>query len=116
MADEADQSDGAEPEAEAKAEVITKTVEKVEHVWDPMLAAAAPATRQCLKRIKKDLRDLFGNPLHGICVTYDQTDITKIHALVTGPDGTPYEGGLFHFFLRCPPDYPNHPPRVKVRA
>ncbi|MEJ1287758.1 ubiquitin-conjugating enzyme E2Z [Cricetulus griseus] len=38
----------------------------------------------------------------------------KIHALITGPFDTPYEGGFFLFVFRCPPDYPIHPPRVKL--
>ncbi|XP_061701126.1 ubiquitin-conjugating enzyme E2 Z isoform X3 [Syngnathoides biaculeatus] len=37
-----------------------------------------------------------------------------IHALITGPFDTPYEGGFFLFLFRCPPDYPIHPPRVKL--
>jgi len=44
----------------------------------------------------------------------DQEDMTKIHALITGPFDTPYEGGFFYFLIRCPPDYPIHPPRVKL--
>lgn len=38
----------------------------------------------------------------------------KVHALVTGPFDTPYEGGFFHFMIRFPPDYPHKPPRVKL--
>uniref|UniRef100_A0A8B9PLD3 Ubiquitin-conjugating enzyme E2 Z n=1 Tax=Apteryx owenii TaxID=8824 RepID=A0A8B9PLD3_APTOW len=38
----------------------------------------------------------------------------SIHALITGPFDTPYEGGFFLFLFRCPPDYPIHPPRVKL--
>lgn len=38
----------------------------------------------------------------------------QIHALITGPFDTPYEGGFFLFLFRCPPDYPIHPPRVKL--
>ncbi|KAH9375391.1 hypothetical protein HPB48_017181 [Haemaphysalis longicornis] len=37
-----------------------------------------------------------------------------IHALIVGPRSTPYEGGLFHFLLKCPPDYPIRPPRVRL--
>ncbi|XP_008567122.1 PREDICTED: ubiquitin-conjugating enzyme E2 Z [Galeopterus variegatus] len=40
--------------------------------------------------------------------------ILQIHALITGPFDTPYEGGFFLFVFRCPPDYPIHPPRVKL--
>uniref|UniRef100_A0A8C3IV79 Ubiquitin-conjugating enzyme E2 Z n=1 Tax=Chrysemys picta bellii TaxID=8478 RepID=A0A8C3IV79_CHRPI len=40
--------------------------------------------------------------------------VLQIHALITGPFDTPYEGGFFLFLFRCPPDYPIHPPRVKL--
>ena len=39
--------------------------------------------------------------------------LSQLHALITGPFDTPYEGGFFYFFIRCPPDYPIHSPRVK---
>ena len=38
----------------------------------------------------------------------------QIHALITGPFDTPYEGGFFYYLIRCPPDYPIHPPKVKL--
>ena len=103
-----------EPEPEPEPELEPEPAAATPYVWDPLAAPAAPPSRACLKRIKGDLKRLYREPLHGICVTFDQSDITRIHALVTGPEGTPYEGGLFHFFLRCPPDYPNSPPRVKL--
>ena len=74
------------PEPEPEPEPAAK---RVDYVWDPILAAAEPATRQCLKRIKKDLKDLFKDPLEGVCVTFDSMDITRLHALVTGPSDTP---------------------------
>lgn len=40
--------------------------------------------------------------------------LPQIHALITGPFDTPYEGGFFYFLIRCPPDYPIRPPRVKL--
>ena len=40
--------------------------------------------------------------------------IFQIHALITGPFDTPYEGGFFYFIIRCPPDYPIRAPRVKL--
>ena len=31
--------------------------------------------------------------------------------MIIGPLDTPYEGGFFHFLVRCPPNYPINPPR-----
>ncbi|XP_014744874.1 PREDICTED: ubiquitin-conjugating enzyme E2 Z [Sturnus vulgaris] len=67
--------------------------------WDPTVSGDWDSERPspaCLLRIKRPLRAV------------------QIHALITGPFDTPYEGGFFLFLFRCPPDYPIHPPRVKL--
>lgn len=33
---------------------------------------------------------------------------------LTGPDGSPYEGGTFRFAIEIPPTYPKQPPEVRV--
>ena len=33
--------------------------------------------------------------------------------MIIGPEGTPYENGVYIFDLYCPPDYPDKPPRVQ---
>ena len=33
-------------------------------------------------------------------------------ALITGPEGTPYQNGCFLFDVWLPPEYPNKPPKV----
>ena len=35
---------------------------------------------------------------------------------ILGPEGTMYEGGVFHFHLHFPTTYPHHPPVVQVRS
>ena len=50
-------------------------------------------TQHCLKRIKKDIKDLLKEPLDGVFMTVDEAAITKVHALVVGPTETPYAGG-----------------------
>ncbi|XP_037562058.1 ubiquitin-conjugating enzyme E2 Z-like [Dermacentor silvarum] len=30
------------------------------------------------------------------------------------PPGTPYDGGVFRFLLKCPTDFPAEPPRVRL--
>ncbi|OPJ74373.1 ubiquitin-conjugating enzyme E2 Z [Patagioenas fasciata monilis] len=77
--------------------------------WDSERPSAA-----CLLRIKRDIMSIYKEPPPGMFVVPDPHDMTKIHALITGPFDTPYEGGFFLFLFRCPPDYPIHPPRVKL--
>ena len=35
---------------------------------------------------------------------------------IMGPQGTKYEGGVYHFHLHFPSTYPHHPPVVQVRS
>jgi len=74
----------------------------------------APPSSNTLNRIKRDLATIYREPPPGMFVVPDKDDMTKIHALIIGPFDTPYEGGFFHFLLRCPPNYPINPPRVKL--
>ncbi|PIK52451.1 putative ubiquitin-conjugating enzyme E2 Z [Apostichopus japonicus] len=84
--------------------------------WDPQKSEdwnQQTVERASLLRIKRDIMNIYSDPPPGMCV-FPEDDITKVHALVTGPFDTPYEGGFFHFMIRFPPDYPNKPPRVKL--
>ncbi len=85
--------------------------------WDPTESNdwdKEKPTPFCIQRIKKDITEIYSEPPPFICVVPDQENITKVHALVIGPAETPYEGGFFYFFIRCPPDYPIRPPRVRL--
>lgn len=85
--------------------------------WDPLESQdwdAAKTSEQCFLRIKRDMMTIFQEPPPGMFIAPDEQDMTKIHALVTGPFDTPYEGGFFYFLIRCPPNYPINPPRVRL--
>ncbi|KAL8570196.1 ubiquitin-conjugating enzyme E2 Ze [Nucella lapillus] len=85
--------------------------------WDPLHCKDwenEKPTPQCITRIKKDILTIYHEPPPGMCVVPDKDDITKLHALLTGPFDTPYEGGFFYFLIKCPPDYPIRPPRVRL--
>ncbi|EOD17738.1 hypothetical protein EMIHUDRAFT_57763, partial [Emiliania huxleyi CCMP1516] len=57
-------------------------------------------------------------------VTMSSTVWCRVHesqmhlwrAMISGPEGTPYEGGLFIFDILCPNDYPNTAPKVNLRT
>ncbi|XP_046982713.1 ubiquitin-conjugating enzyme E2 Z-like [Schistocerca americana] len=85
--------------------------------WDPITNTdwqKETPSAQCLLRIKRDMMSIYNEPPPGLFVVPDEKDITVIHALITGSFDTPYEGGFFYFLVRCPPDYPIRPPRVKL--
>ncbi|GAV02183.1 hypothetical protein RvY_12780 [Ramazzottius varieornatus] len=86
--------------------------------WDPRQSPdwdKTEASAMCKKRMQHDLANsLSDEDCMGIYIQPDEKNITKLHALVIGPKDTPYEGGFFLFFVRCPPDYPLRPPKVAV--
>ena len=43
-------------------------------------------------------------------------DLTQLNTLLTGPQGTPYENGLWKLQLRIPVDYPKCPPKAAFKT
>ncbi|XP_037790243.1 ubiquitin-conjugating enzyme E2 Z-like isoform X1 [Penaeus monodon] len=78
--------------------------------WD----CAGPPGCLCAGRVKKDLSSIYSEPLPGIFVVPDEQNLFKVNCLIIGPFDTPYEGGFFHFLVRFGPQYPLHPPRVRL--
>uniref|UniRef100_A0A8C6UCB4 Ubiquitin-conjugating enzyme E2 Z n=1 Tax=Neogobius melanostomus TaxID=47308 RepID=A0A8C6UCB4_9GOBI len=71
--------------------------------WDPTMSTDwdnEKASQQCILRIKRDIMSIYKEPPPGMFVVPDPQDMTKIHALITGPFDTPYEGGFFLFLFR----------------
>ncbi len=58
------------------------------------------------------LRDLEENPVECCSVKTRSKDMTKWKVLVRGPDGTPYEGGVFKLAIDIPDEFPYAPPDV----
>ncbi|TGO25474.1 hypothetical protein BPAE_0079g00210 [Botrytis paeoniae] len=72
----------------------------------------ASATAQ--RRLLQEYRALTNNPPDGIAagpVTED--DLLCWEALIEGPEGTPFEGGVFAAELQFPKDYPLSPPSMR---
>eukprot|EP01113_Clastostelium_recurvatum_P042138 TRINITY_DN6802_c0_g1_i3.p1 TRINITY_DN6802_c0_g1~~TRINITY_DN6802_c0_g1_i3.p1 ORF type:complete len:430 (-),score=99.89 TRINITY_DN6802_c0_g1_i3:1-1269(-) len=77
---------------------------------------AQKPTPGCIKRIRSDLEKLMKHPNPSIHVAPHEEDLTHMEALIIGPDDTPYAGGMFHFEMRFPHDYPWNPPKVLLRT
>ncbi|KAL3180460.1 hypothetical protein MRX96_009025 [Rhipicephalus microplus] len=58
--------------------------------------------------------DIYALLIPGVIIVPDERDGTRIHGLLLGPVGTPYEGGFFRFVLNCPPAFPAKPLLVKL--
>jgi ubiquitin-protein ligase len=71
--------------------------------------------KENIKRLLKDVKEIFKNPLteQGIYYIHDDDDMLKGYALIIGPSDTPYFGGNYFFEINYPTDYPHSPPKVK---
>ncbi|GIL47684.1 hypothetical protein Vafri_4440 [Volvox africanus] len=80
------------------------------------------ASRKKMRQLAKEFNDMqpggrMALPCLAAAAIFLQQDsarIDKMRAVITGPEGTPYEGGLFVFDIFCPAGYPNDPPVMMV--
>lgn len=64
-------------------------------------------------RIMKDLIELSEDPIEGIYLSINESNIYKHHAMIIGPKNTPYQGGFYFFEINFKKTYPKNPPYVK---
>jgi len=108
-------------EAAFKATLGPMHVDEVPEFEDHALsdAAGAPSGPQ-LRRLGREVATLARQlPLHpaaSVFVRFASSNLALWRAALTGPEGTPFEGGWFTFDLCFPPAYPNEPPRVQLRT
>lgn len=66
------------------------------------------------KRLFQEYKQLTVSPPDGITAgPVNEDDLFQWEALIQGPEGTPYEGGVFPAELKFPKDYPLMPPTMK---
>lgn len=70
---------------------------------------AGPASR----RILVETKNLSKDPPPGISASPDENNCRYFHVIMSGPNGSPYEGGLFKLELFLPENYPLYPPNVR---
>jgi len=73
------------------------------------------------KRISQDysrLKKLYKDGIIKQLKAFDpnRKSIDHLKILIQGPKGTSYEKGLFRLELKFPPEYPNHPPFVRLHT
>ena len=66
------------------------------------------------KRLFHEYKNLSTNPPEGITAgPISEDDMYHWEALIQGPEGTPFDGGIFAAELKFPKDYPLSPPTMK---
>ncbi|EPS35419.1 hypothetical protein H072_11229 [Dactylellina haptotyla CBS 200.50] len=68
------------------------------------------------RRILKELEDLHKDVHSGITASLIGEDISHLLGKITGPPGTPYEGGTFKIDIKIPNEYPFKPPQMKFET
>jgi ubiquitin-protein ligase len=75
-----------------------------------------------MKRVARELRDLRGrtalpvSAAAAIVLRHDEERPDLLRALISGPEGSPYEHGLFTFDLLLPAGYPRVPPLMVLET
>ena len=64
--------------------------------------------------ITKDIKEIHKNKLNdlGIYIEFNEDNILEAKAMIIGPEGSVYEGGILFFKLFYPKNYPYSPPDV----
>uniref|UniRef100_A0A7S3VLF3 E2 ubiquitin-conjugating enzyme n=1 Tax=Dunaliella tertiolecta TaxID=3047 RepID=A0A7S3VLF3_DUNTE len=63
------------------------------------------------KTLMRELKALQDQPPEGIRVVFNEHNLADVQAELDGPQGTPYENGLFRIRLSVGADYPTSPPK-----
>ncbi len=64
------------------------------------------------QRLKQDYLRIVKDPVPYVTAHPLPSNILEWHYVVRGPDGTAYEGGLYHGKLSFPPEFPFKPPSI----
>jgi ubiquitin-conjugating enzyme E2 D/E len=65
-----------------------------------------------VNRLKNELKELKNNPPANCSADIVDDDIYHWRAIIFGPEGSPYESGIFTLQIQFPMDYPFKPPKV----
>ncbi|KAI0083984.1 UBC-like protein [Irpex rosettiformis] len=67
-----------------------------------------------VKRIMQEARELANDPCTDYSAAPLEDDIFEWHCTIRGPSGTEFEGGLYHFRILLPSEYPFRPPSIMM--
>ena len=76
-----------------------------------MASSCENLSPQVLNGIAREMRKMMTKPPEGIKIIVNEENITDIQAELSGPVGTPYEGGVFRIKLVLSSYFPASPPR-----
>jgi len=63
-------------------------------------------------RLHTEIKEITQDPPCNCSAGLVKDDINHWHATIIGPEGTPYQGGIFNLDIVFPYDYPFKPPKI----
>ncbi|KAJ3530800.1 hypothetical protein NMY22_g8420 [Coprinellus aureogranulatus] len=79
-----------------------------------MAAKALNKNNSAVKRIMQEARELANDPCTDYHAAPLEDDIFEWHCTLRGSPGTEFEGGLYHFRILLPSEYPFRPPSIMM--
>jgi ubiquitin-conjugating enzyme E2 J2 len=70
--------------------------------------------KQYVQRLQKELMQLVKEPVPHIVAFPNPANILEWHYAITGPEDSPFKGGVYHGKLKFPPEYPMKPPAIMM--
>ena len=64
------------------------------------------------RRLQRDFKKLEQEDSEGIIASPDESNLFNWEAMISGPDGTLWEGGTFTMEVKFTEEYPNKPPQI----
>lgn len=84
------------------------------------IESSGSASKEKMERIMKEMGMLSESlPVSlssSIFVRSDEERVDAMKAIIVGPQGTPYSGGLFEFHVFFPPNYPHDPLLINLET
>ncbi|KAG6335423.1 hypothetical protein ID866_3670 [Astraeus odoratus] len=69
-------------------------------------------SQMTMKRIHREIADVQREDLGAITLAPTRESLYRWKATIPGPQGSPYEGGVFNVDIQLSPDYPFSAPKV----
>jgi ubiquitin-conjugating enzyme E2 J1 len=79
-----------------------------------MSATSLNKNNSAVKRIMQEARELASDPCTDYSAAPLEDDIFEWHCTLRGTSGTEFEGGLYHFRILLPAEYPFRPPSIMM--
>ncbi len=86
---------------------------KIQHIFLNE-AKRSPAGAKLSARLTKEVGSMMSGLPPGIFVRVDRRRMDLMRVCLTGPEGSPYQNGLFFFDVFFPYNYPAVPPKMKI--